>query len=103
MSKKRGCFWSSCFNNGSFLARHALSQQSTLLGPTAGSAVLIINFADECRLCSPLIYTSLVYVHVGSGTFLCVLCVVIVVLTFMLTCEVLHLNATLLLRSVLSP
>ncbi len=64
MSIKSGCFWSSGFNNGSFLARHAVSRQSTLLGPTAGCAVLIINFADECRLCSPLIYVSLVYMHV---------------------------------------
>lgn len=64
------------FNNGSFLARHAVSRQSTLLGPTAGCAVLIINFADECRLCSPLIYFSLANVpmYIPAGASLCCCC-----------------------------
>lgn len=44
--------------------RHAVSWQSTLLGLTADYAVLKINFADVCILCSPLIYFSLVYMHV---------------------------------------
>ena len=69
-------FLSAGFNNGSFLARHAVSRQSTLLGPTAGCAVLIINFADECRLFSPLIYFSLVYMHmyIPVCTSLCCCC-----------------------------
>lgn len=90
MPIKSGCFWSSGFNNGSFLARHAVSWQSTLLGPTADCAVLIINSADECRLCSPLIYFSLVYVHVGTCIFLCVH----VVVTFMHACKLLYLSVT---------
>lgn len=72
MSIKSRCFRSSVFNNGSFLARRAVSQQSALLGPTAGCAVLIIHFADECRFCSPLIYFSLVHMHVGTCIFLSV-------------------------------
>ena len=69
-------FWGSGFNNGSFLARHAVSRQSTLLGPTAGCAVLIINFADECRLRSPLIYFSLANVpmYIPAGASLCCCC-----------------------------
>lgn len=52
------------FTNGFFLVRHAVSWQSTLLGLTAGYAVLKINFADVCISCSPLIYFSLVHMHV---------------------------------------
>lgn len=69
---KSSCFGGSGFNNDSFLARHAVSWQSIVLGPTAGCAVLIINFADGYRLCSPVIYLSLVYQHVGMCIFLCV-------------------------------
>lgn len=100
MSIKSCCFWSTGFNNGSFLARHAVSQQSTLLGPTAGCAVFIIHFADECRLCSLLIYFSLVYVHLGTCIFMCVhICVVV---AFMFACKMLCLSMTPLLLSALT-
>lgn len=101
MSIKSVCLLSSAFNNGSFLARHAVSQQSTLLGPTAGCAVLIINSAGECRLCSALIYLSLVDVHVGTRTFLCVRVCVVAVRSAG-GCELIYLSVTPLLLSPLS-
>lgn len=58
-----GLFFSS-LSNGCFLASRALFWQAALLGLTAGSAVLMINFADRCGFCSLLIHFSLLSMHV---------------------------------------
>lgn len=58
-------FFPSSLRNGDFLASRAVFWQAALLGLTAASAVLMINFADRCGFCPRPVHFSLASARAG--------------------------------------